>query len=66
VGRAVVRIQKVEEEIRKEQKRQTALQIERDSLLSLETLEESAKKKLGLVEPKEENIVIMTLKDGGK
>ena len=60
------RMQKVEQEIRQEQKRRTELELERDSLLSLENLEEVSKKKLGLVEPKDENIVIMSVKDSGK
>jgi len=57
------RMQKVKDQIHQEQTRRTELQMERDGLLSLESLEEISKKKLGLIEPKDDNIVIMTLTD---
>lgn len=56
-------IQKVEEEIKKELKRQAELKWHADRILSLETLEAAARKKFNLAPPKEENVVIMTLAD---
>lgn len=54
-------IQKVEEEIRKEQRTQTELELQRDRALSLESLEVAAQRKLGLVIPAEKNVVIVAL-----
>ena len=55
------RIQKLEEELEKEKNKRVELEIARDRLLSLETVEAAAKRKLGLVVPQEENIVAWTL-----
>lgn len=54
-------IQNLEGEMRKEQNKQIELKMERDRYLSLEFIESVAIKNLGLVVPKEENIVVFTL-----
>ena len=54
-------IQKVEEDIKKEQKKYLELEIAKDRYLSLDSLENTASKKLGLVVPGEENIIIVKI-----
>jgi hypothetical protein len=54
-------ILKIEEEIRAERNRQIELEIARDRIVSLEAIENAARTKLGLVVPRKENIVLITL-----
>lgn len=56
-------IQEIENEIKKEENKRIELEIQRDQYLSLDFVESVAKKKLGLIVPKEENIVVMALPD---
>lgn len=55
------RIQAVELDLDQEKKRQIELNLERDELISLSRVEEIAKTKLGLIVPKDEDIVILTV-----
>ena len=54
-------IQKLQDEIKKESHRQIELEMQRDQFVSLESIENAAKKKLGLIVPAKENIVLITL-----
>jgi hypothetical protein len=54
-------ILKIEDEIKKERDRQIELEMVRDRLVSLEEIENVARIKLGLVAPRKENIVLITL-----
>ena len=55
-------IQKVGDEINIELRGQTDLEMQRDQFVSLESIEGAAKKKLGLIVPSKENIVLMALR----
>ncbi|OGR95277.1 MAG: hypothetical protein A2902_05955 [Elusimicrobia bacterium RIFCSPLOWO2_01_FULL_64_13] len=53
------RIDAVKEEIRKEDLRNMELREARDRMISLEAIERSARKSLGLIDPAKDNIVIL-------
>ena len=54
-------IQTLEDEFKKERARQIELQMLRDRLISLDSIEKTARNKLGLIVPSKENIVLVTL-----
>ncbi len=57
-------IQKIKNEIAKNELVTVNLLMQRDQLLSLEAIERAAKQELGLIVPKEENIIIINVKQG--
>lgn len=60
-------IKKVEEEIKIEERKQEDLEMERNRILSLEAIENTAKEKLGMDHPKEKDIIIMPIpRKGGR
>ena len=54
-------IQKIEELSKHEQDRQIALKMLKDKLTSLDFVEWTAKHKLGFIEPKREDVVVLTV-----
>jgi cell division protein FtsB len=52
-------IQKLSDEIKQEENRKVALEMLCDRLTSLEFVEETARNKLGFVDPKRENIILL-------
>ncbi len=54
-------IQKIDEEMKHEQDRKIALEMLKDRMTSLEFVEWTAKNKLGFVEPKREDIVVLAV-----
>lgn len=54
-------ILKMEKQIAKEQSKRTELEISRDRMISLDAVEKTALDQLGLVVPKKDNIIVMTL-----
>ncbi|MBI2915841.1 MAG: hypothetical protein HYY07_03180 [Elusimicrobia bacterium] len=58
-------IQNLENELKKEQRRYSDLEMERNAILSLDSLEKAAKETMGLVPIKEENIVpVLVAREG--
>ena len=55
-------IQDFEERIREEKKRRSELEIQKNGVLSLAMVENIARQKLGLVVPKESDLVIVEVK----
>lgn len=55
------KIQKLEEELQKEETKQIEFKMQADQYQTLEFVESVAKKKLGLIQPKENNIIVITL-----
>lgn len=54
-------IQSVEQEFKKEQRKRVELELQRDRVLSLESIETIARKKYGLVNPEKENVILLAL-----
>lgn len=52
-------IRDVEDKIRKEQRKLSDLEIQKDQYISLSSIEEAAKKKLGLISPSNENVILI-------
>lgn len=53
------RIRDLEGSIQKEQRRRSDLEIQKDQYISLHSIEDVAKKKLGLVTPSNESVILM-------
>ncbi len=59
VTRYAYEIRKVEQDIREEKRKKSELELARDRHLSLGSVEDFARKKLGLVDSKEDNIIVL-------
>ncbi len=57
-------IRQVEEAIKKEQRRQSDLEIQKDQYISLDSIDKNAKTKLGLIAPDQDSVIIIPLARG--
>ena len=57
-------IRQVEDAIRTEQRRQSDLELLKDQYISLESIDKSAKTKLGLIAPEQDSVIIIPLARG--
>ena len=56
-------IKKIEEEIKAEERKQSELEIERNRALSLDSIESSARKDLGMENAQEKDIIFIPVKE---
>ncbi len=57
------RIQKLDSEIKRERSRETEFLMKIDQWVSLESVESIAKEKLGLIVPREKDIILISVRD---